>query len=60
MWSHEGIRVYTPTAPDGHGDDTGRVTVEEAAKMVALLDQPSISKAVKTSGGGSGLTSPFF
>jgi hypothetical protein len=59
MWSHEGIWVYTPIAPDGHGDDTGRATVEEAANTVALLDRPSTGKVVKTSGSGSSLTSPF-
>ena len=50
--------LVAPCAPDGPGCDKGRVPVEEAAKAVAMLNQPSIGKAVKTSGGHNGSTSP--
>ena len=42
--------LATPYAPDGPSRDAGRAPVEEATKMTAVLDRPSISKALKTSG----------
>jgi hypothetical protein len=38
--------LNAPCAPDGPGRDAGRAPVEEAAKTVAVLDRPSIDKAV--------------
>ncbi|XP_066373583.1 uncharacterized protein [Miscanthus floridulus] len=50
--------LVAPYAPDGPGHDKGRVPMEEAAKAMAMLNQPSIGKAVKTSGSRNGSTSP--
>jgi hypothetical protein len=50
--------LVTPCAPNNPGRDTGRASVKEAAKTEAVLDQPSIGKAVKTSGGSGGLAGP--
>jgi hypothetical protein len=50
--------LVTPYAPNSPSHDAGRALVEEAAKAAAVLDQPSIDKAVKTSGDSSGFTSP--
>ncbi|XP_066373685.1 uncharacterized protein [Miscanthus floridulus] len=51
--------LVTPCAPDGPGYDVGRAPMEEASKMVAVLDRPSIGKAVKTSSGSGGSAGPF-
>ena len=45
-------------APDGPGHNTGRAPAEEASKMAAVLDRPSIGKAVKTPGDSGGLAGP--
>jgi hypothetical protein len=50
--------LVTPCAPNSPGCDAGRAPVEEAAKTVAVLHQPSIGKAVKTSGGSGGSAGP--
>ena len=46
--------LIAPCAPDGSGRDAGRAPIEEATKMMVVLDRSSISKAVKTSGGSDG------
>jgi hypothetical protein len=50
--------LIAPYAPDGPDRDTGRAPVEEVTKATVVLDQPSIGKAVKTSGGSGGLDGP--
>jgi hypothetical protein len=50
--------LVAPYALDSPGRDAGRAPTEEATKAAVLLDQPSISKAVKTSGGSGGSTGP--
>jgi hypothetical protein len=50
--------LIAPCALDSPGRDAGRASAEEATKVAVLLDQPSIGKAVKTSGGSSGSTGP--
>ena len=50
--------LVAPYAPDGPDHNVGRALVEEATKMVAVLDQPSIGKAVKTSSDSGGSASP--
>jgi hypothetical protein len=50
--------LVAPYAPNGHGHDIGRASMEEAAKAAAVLDQPSISKADKTPSGSGGLAGP--
>ena len=51
--------LITPYAPDGPSHDIGRALMGEAAKTATVvLDQPSISKAVKTPGNNGGSASP--
>jgi hypothetical protein len=50
--------LITPCASDGLGRDVGRASVEEATKATMELDQPSIGKAIKTSGGSGVLAGP--
>ena len=50
--------LITPYSPDCPGYDAGLASVEEASKMVVVLDRPSIDKAVKTSSGSGGSVSP--
>ena len=50
--------LIAPCAPDGPSRDVGRVPAEEATKTAAVLDQPSIGKAVKTSGSSNGSSGP--
>ena len=50
--------LVTPCAPDGPNHDVGRALVEEAAKVAAVLDRPSIDKADKVPSSGGGLAGP--
>ncbi|XP_066341455.1 uncharacterized protein [Miscanthus floridulus] len=50
--------LIAPCAPDGPGHDARRASVEEATKTAAVLDQPSIGKAIKTSGDSGGSAGP--
>jgi hypothetical protein len=50
--------LVAPCTPDSPGHNTRRAPVEEAAKMVVVLDQSSIGKVVKTSGGNASLAGP--
>jgi hypothetical protein len=50
--------LIAPCASDGPGHDAGRAPMEEATKVAAVLDQPSIDKAVKTSSGSGGSAGP--
>ena len=54
----QAVVLVAPCAPDGPSRDVGRVPAEEATKTAAVLDQPSIDKAVKTSSGSGGSVSP--
>ena len=51
-------QVATLITPNGPGRDAGRAPAVEATKTTAVLDQPSIGKAVKTSSGSDGSASP--
>jgi hypothetical protein len=42
--------LIAPCAPDSPSQNAGRVPAGEVAKTAAVLDRPSIGKAVKTSG----------
>jgi hypothetical protein len=48
----------TPCGPDGPGRDARRMLAEGATKAAAVLHQPSIVKAVKTSSGSGGSAGP--
>ena len=50
--------LIVPCAPDSLCHDTGREPVKEAAKAVAVLDQPSIGKATKVHGCNDGSAGP--
>jgi hypothetical protein len=50
--------LVAPCAPDGPSRDIGRTPAEGATKEVAVLDQPSIVKAVITSSGSGGSAGP--
>jgi hypothetical protein len=50
--------LIAPCAPDGPDHDAGRALVEKVTKAAVVLDQPSIGKAVKTSGGSGGSDGP--
>ena len=50
--------LFAPCAPNSPSYDVGRAPVEEASKTAAVLDRPSIGKAVKTSGGSGGSAGP--
>jgi hypothetical protein len=50
--------LNTSYAPDGPGHDVGKALVEEATKTTAVLDRPSIGKAVKTSSSSNGSADP--
>ena len=54
----QAVALIAPYALDSLGHDVGRVPAKEASKTAEVLDRPSIGKAVKTSGGSGGSTSP--
>ncbi|XP_066351397.1 uncharacterized protein [Miscanthus floridulus] len=54
----QAVALVAPYAPNGPDHNARRAPVEEATKMAAVLDQPSIGKAVKTSSGRGGLAGP--
>jgi hypothetical protein len=51
--------LVAPCARDGSGHDIEGAPVEEATKVAAVLDLPSIGEAPKSSGGSGGSASPF-
>jgi hypothetical protein len=50
--------LIAPCAPNTPGHDVGRALVEEATKTAAVLDRPSIGKAVKAFGCSGGSVGP--
>ncbi|XP_066310953.1 uncharacterized protein [Miscanthus floridulus] len=54
----QAVTLITPCYPDGSCHVIGRAPVEEAAKVVAVLDRPSIDEANKVPSDSGGSTSP--
>jgi hypothetical protein len=50
--------LVTPCDPNGSGHDARRAPMEEAAKVAAALDRPSIDEVDKVTGGSGGLAGP--
>jgi hypothetical protein len=50
--------LVTPCTPDDSGHDAEGAPMEETAKAVVVLDQPSIGEADKTLGGSGGSAGP--